>query len=193
MPATAQTAGARQQPPPVAPERPFKFPAHTTTKLENGLTVFVVEDHRQPVVSATLLLPDAGSSALPQASRAGLSNMTASLLRQGTTKRSAQQIAEAIDSVGGSLSAGATLDSTQASITVMTSSLDLGFDLLADIVQRPAFAPEEIERWRRQTASNLQVNYSDPEYLRDVVGDRLAYGIIRTPSRPTASRRRSAR
>ncbi len=173
--ATAQTA-AKQQPPPVAPERPFKFPAHTATKLDNGLTIFVVEDHRQPLVSATLLLPGAGVTAESDIKRAGLAAMTASLLRQGTSTRSAQQIAEAIDSVGGSLSAGASADSTQASVTVMTSSLDTGFALLADIVQKPAFAPEEIERWRRQTASNLQVAYSDPEYLRDVVTDRLAYG-----------------
>ena len=174
MPAVAQTA--KQQPPAVAPERPFKFPAHTTTKLENGLTVFVVEDHRQPVVSATLMLPAAGSAANITAKDAGLAGMTATLLRQGTAKRSAQQIAEAIDNVGGALSAAASADSTQASVTVLTSSLDVGFDLLADIVQRPAFATDEIERWRRQTASNLQVAYSDPEYLRDVVSDRLAYG-----------------
>jgi predicted Zn-dependent peptidase len=173
--AMAQTA-AKQQPPPVAPERPFKFPPHTASKLDNGLTVFVVEDHRQPVVSATLLLPSAGATADIDAKRAGLAAMTASLLRQGTATRSAQQIAEAIDSIGGSLSAGATADSTQASVTVMTSSLDTGFALLADIVQKPAFAAEEIERWRRQTASNLQVAYSDPEYLRDVVTDRLSYG-----------------
>jgi predicted Zn-dependent peptidase len=173
--AQAQTA-AKQQPPPVASERPFTFPAHTTTKLENGLTVFVVEDHRQPVVSATLLLPGAGSTADGDVKRAGLAAMTAALLRQGTATRSAQQIAEAIDSIGGSLTASATADSTQASVTVMTTSLDAGFGLLADIVQKPAFAAEEIERWRRQTASNLQVAYSDPEYLRDVVTDRLAYG-----------------
>jgi predicted Zn-dependent peptidase/outer membrane lipoprotein-sorting protein len=174
-PAAAQTAG-KQQPPRVAPERPFTFPAHTTTKLDNGLTVFVVEDHRQPVVSATLLLPAAGATAQADAKQAGLAGMTAALLRQGTAKRSAQQIAEAIDSIGGSLSAGANADATQASVTVMTSSLDAGFDLLADIVQRPAFAPDEIERWRRQMASGLQVSYSDPEYLRDVVSNRLAYG-----------------
>ena len=48
--------------------------------------------------------------------------------------------------------------------------------LLADIVQHPAFAPEEIERWRRQTLSSLQVAYSDPEYVRNVVGQRVAYG-----------------
>jgi zinc protease len=173
--AHAQTAAPKQQPPPVAPERPFTFPAHTVTKLENGLTIFVVEDRRQPVVSATLMLPAAGSSA-HAAKDAGLAAMAAALLRQGTTTRSAQQIAESIDKVGGSLTAGATLDSTQASVTVVTSALDTGFELLADVVQRPAFATDEIERWRRQTLSNLQVAYSDPEYLRDVVGERVAYG-----------------
>jgi zinc protease len=172
--AHAQTA-ARKQPPPPAPERAFAFPAHSTTKLDNGLTVFVVEDHRQPLVSATLMIPGAGSSSHP-GSRAGLAGMTAALLRQGTATRSAQQIAGAIDRVGGSLSASAGVDSTEASVTVLTSSLDAGFELLADIVQRPAFAQDEIDRWRRQTLSGLQVAYNDPEYLRDVVGQRVAYG-----------------
>ncbi|HET7217266.1 MAG TPA: pitrilysin family protein [Vicinamibacterales bacterium] len=177
VPARAQTAQApaKQAPPAVAPERPFKFPAHTATKLENGLTVFVVEDHRQPVVSATLMLPSAGSSA-HAAKDAGLAAMTAALLRQGTATKSAQQIAESIDKVGGSLTSSASADSTQASVTVLTSSLDTGFELLADVAQHPAFAADEVERWRRQTLSNLQVAYRDPEYLRDVVGERVAYG-----------------
>jgi len=170
----AQTA-ERKQPPPPAPERPFDFPGHTTTKLENGLTVFVVEDHRQPLVSATLMIPAAGASSHPGA-KAGLAAMTAALLRQGTATRSAQEIAQSIDRVGGTLSASAGTDATQASVTVLTSALDTGFELLADIVQRPAFAPDEIERWRRQSLSSLQVAYRDPEYLRDVVGQRIAYG-----------------
>lgn len=165
----------KQQPPPPAPERPFTFPAHTTTKLENGLTVFVVRDNRQPVVSATLMVPGAGSASHP-GEQAGLASMMAALLRQGTTTRSAQEIAEAIDRVGGSLGASASADSAEASVTVITSAVETGFELLADIVQRPAFAEEEIERWRRQTLSGLQVSYSDPEYLRSVVGRRVAYG-----------------
>jgi zinc protease len=172
--AQAQSA-QRKQPPPVGPERPFTFPAHTTTKLDNGLTVFVVEDHRQPLVAATIMIPGAGSSNHP-GTKAGLASMTASLLRQGTSTRSAQQIAETIDRVGGSLSASAGADSTEASVTVLKSDLDSGFELLADIVQHPAFAPDEIDRWRRQTLSGLQVAYRDPEYLRDVAVQRIAYG-----------------
>jgi predicted Zn-dependent peptidase len=187
LPAAAQQAGAtpnlqaarpsptRQQPPPPAPERPFAFPKHSETKLENGLTVFVVRDDRQPVVTATLMVPGAGAAS-HEGSKAGLASMTAELLRQGTSARSAQQIAEAIDRVGGSLSANAGADSAEVSVTVMTTALETGFELLADVVQRPAFADDEIERWRRQALSGLQVAYNDPSYLRTAVARRLAYG-----------------
>ena len=177
VPVFAQDASsAKQKPPAVGSERPFTFPAHTTTKLDNGLTIFIVEDRRQPFVSATLMLPGAGANATTTES-AGLAAMTAALIRQGTETRSAQQIAETIDSVGGTLTAGAGLDTTQASVTVLTSSLDTGFELLAEIVRRPTFAQAEIDRWKRQTLSNLQVAYRDPEYLRDLVGQRLAFGM----------------
>jgi zinc protease len=172
----AQTATAtRQQPPPPAAERAFSFPPHSTAKLENGLTVFVVEDHRQPVVSVTLMLPGAGSSTHP-GTKAGLAAMTAALLRQGTTSRSAQQVAQTIDQVGGSLNASASEDVTQASVTVVTTALETGVELLSDVVRNPTFAPDEIERWRKQTLSGLQVAYSDPAYLQGVVGQRVAYG-----------------
>jgi zinc protease len=171
----AQAQTARKDAPAPGAERPFEFPRHTATKLDNGLTVFVVEDHRQPLVSARLMIPGAGASAHAGA-QAGLAAMTAGLLRQGTASRSAQEIAQSIDRVGGSLGASAGPDSMEASVTVITSALETGFELLADIVQRPAFAAEEIERWRRQTLSNLKVAYADPEYLRDIVGERVAYG-----------------
>jgi zinc protease len=176
VPGVEAQTDARKQPPAPAAERPFKFPGHSTTHLDNGLTVIVVEDHRQPLVSATLMIPGAGAVSHSGAKASGLAGMTAALLRQGTASRSAQQIAESIDRVGGSLSASAGLDSTEASVTVLTSDLETGFDLLADIVQRPAFAQGEIDRWRKQTLSGLQVAYNDPEYLRDVVGQRIAYG-----------------
>lgn len=168
-------AQTRQKPPAVAPERPFSFPAPAVIDMPSGLTVYVVEDHRQPLVSATLMIPAAGASGHEPA-KAGLAAMTAALLRQGTASRSAQQIAVAIDRVGGTLGAFAGGDSTQASVSVVTSALDTGFDLLADVVQRPAFADDEIARWRKQTLSNLKVAYADPEYVRDAVVERLAFG-----------------
>ena len=52
---------------------------------------------------------------------------------------------------GGALGTGADSDVTSATVLVMKDSFDVGMDMLADVIRRPAFAPEEIERQRRQT------------------------------------------
>ncbi|HEY3131910.1 MAG TPA: pitrilysin family protein [Acidobacteriota bacterium] len=170
----AKPAAAKQQAPPPEPVRPFSFPKYQSKKLNNGLTVFVIEDHRQPLVSNRLVVNAGGISHSP--AKAGLASLTGDLLRQGTTSRSAQDIARAIDGVGGSLSVSTDDDTTQISDTVMKSSEDLGFELLADVVQNPVFKQEEIDRLLRQRLSNLQIEYSDPEYLAAVSAARMIFG-----------------
>src|SRR5207237_4774067 len=60
---------------------------------------------------------------------------------------------------------------------VMKDSLNVGLDLVSDLAQHPAFASEEIERQRQQLLSGLRVSYDDPEYLANMVFDRLVYGF----------------
>ncbi|HEV2224816.1 MAG TPA: pitrilysin family protein, partial [Candidatus Acidoferrales bacterium] len=157
------------------PRGVFHFPSAATRTLANGLRVFVVTDHRQPAVAVRLVLMSAGAIHDP-AGTPGIASMTADMLTQGTTTRSAQQFAEAIDFVGGHIDAGAGDDATSASLTVVSRDLDLGMDLLSDAILHPAFAQEELERQREQTLSGLRVNYSDPSFLASAVFDRTVYG-----------------
>jgi len=157
------------------PTRVFHFPRAATRTLSNGLRVFVVTDHRQPAVAVRLVLMSAGAIRDP-AGTPGIAAMTANMLTQGTTTRSAQQFAQAIDFVGGSINAEAGDDATGASATVVSRDLDLGMDLLSDAVLHPAFAQQELERQRQQTLSGLRVNYSDPGFLASAVFDRTVYG-----------------
>jgi zinc protease len=59
----------------------------------------------------------------------------------------------------------------------MKDSLDFALDLVSDVAQHPAFAPEEVERQRQQSLSGMRVSYEDPEFLANVVFDRLVYGF----------------
>ena len=103
--------------------------------------------------------------------------LTAQLLDQGTTTKSAFQIADSIDSIGGALGTGAGSDLSYVNAVVMKDSFGLVMDLIADVVRNPAFAPEEIERQRQQALSTLQVSRNDPDYVANVVFDRLVYGF----------------
>lgn len=163
------------RPPRPLSEQEVRFPAFETRTLANGLRVVSVPHHEQPAVSLRLIVRAGGAQ--DPAGKAGLASLVASLLDQGTRTRTAEQIADTIDSIGGGLGTGAGTDLSFANVIVMQDSFGLGLELLSDVVRHPAFAPDEIERQREQVLSGLKVSYDDPEYLAGVVIDRLVYGF----------------
>lgn len=162
------------QMPAAASAKSFQFPHAATKTLANGLRVFVVSDHREPAVAARLVITSAGSLNDP-AGMPGVAMTAANLLTQGTGKRSAQEIAEAIDFVGGSLSASASKDAMSVTLDVVKKDVALGMDLMSDVVLHPTFKQEELDRQREQLLSSLTVQYSDPAYLSMAVFDRVVY------------------
>ena len=176
VPAVAQiTDWPREDPPPPLLRSEVIFPDYEIRTLENGLRVVYVGHHEQPAVNVQLVMR-AGAANDPLG-KPGVAAFVGLLLDQGTTTRSAPDIASEIDSVGGALGVGAATDLSFGNVLVMKDSFDLGLDLLADVTQRPAFEPREIERQRQQMLSNMQVGYDDPAYVADVVFNRLVYGF----------------
>lgn len=157
------------------PAREVKFPPYAMRTLSNGLQVVAVSHHEQPAVSLRLLIRAGG--ALDPADKPGVASLAAAVLDQGTTTRSAEQIASTIDSIGGIMGSGSGTDLSFIQAIVMKDNFSLGLDLVSDIARNPAFAPEEVERQRQQMLSGLKVSYDDPEYLAGVVFDRLVYGF----------------
>lgn len=172
--ARAQSWPSENPPQPLA-ERPVKFPAYELKTLSNGLQVLVVPHHEQPSVSFRLLIR-AGAAQEP-ADRPGVASFVASLLNQGTTTRSAKEIATTIDSAGGLLGVGSGNELTFVQSAVVKDRADLALALMADVVERPAFAADEIALQRKQMLSSLQVGYDDPDYLAGAVFDRLVFGL----------------
>ncbi|HZH29234.1 MAG TPA: insulinase family protein, partial [Pyrinomonadaceae bacterium] len=96
----AQMPAAQATPPPPAAPRNVPIPKPVERTLPNGLRVVVVERSNMPLVSASLLIRNGGE--VDPSQLAGLADMTASLLTKGTQARTAPQIAEAIEALGGS-------------------------------------------------------------------------------------------
>lgn len=178
---TVAPASAQNRPwPSEGPPRPlaareFRFPAYEVRTLPNGLQVVAVLQHEQPLVSMRMIVR-AGAAQDPR-DKLGLADLAASLLEQGSTTKSAKQVADEIDFMGGSMGTGAGTDLTFANVLVMKDGFDEGLRILSDTVRQPAFAAEEIERQRQQALSTLQVNFDSPEFVADAVFDRLVYGF----------------
>jgi zinc protease len=164
-----------ERPPRPLPARSMSFPPYQIRTLPNGLQVVAVSHHEQPAVSLRLLIRAGGAQ--DPTNKPGAAYLAASLLDQGTTTKSAEQIASTIDSIGGAIGAGAGSDITFINAAVMKDSFGLALDLVSDLARHPAFASEEIDRQRQQILSGLKVSYDDPDYLAGVVFDRLVYGF----------------
>ncbi|HLW79852.1 MAG TPA: pitrilysin family protein [Terriglobia bacterium] len=157
----------RDYPPEVPPPKPVVLPMPAVRTLSNGLKVIVVGRRSLPVVTLRLVVKAGAEVDPPQLP--GTAQLVAGLLDEGTTQRTAQQIAAAIDQVGGSMDTGAEWDDSYAQVSVLTDHTELAFDLLADIIIRPVFAPAEVERGRKQTLSSLDIMGQDPSYLAEAI------------------------
>ena len=152
----------------------IKLPPIKKTTLDNGLEVIIIEHHELPVVAFRLVLKS--GSACDPSSKAGLANLTAGLLRKGTKTRSATQIAEEIDFVGGSWGGGAGLDATFGTCQVLTKYFDVGLDLLSDIILNPTFKEDEIERLRKQILAGIKQQKDDPESVAEEKFREFVFG-----------------
>ena len=157
--------------------------------LPNSVRLLVVENHRLPILSASLSF-SAGKVVDPPG-KEGLGGMVAGLLTKGAGKRTAEEISAAIEGVGGSLEASAGADVLTLRGGVLSSDAGLLFELLADAVIRPAFPTKEIELLRTQTLSELQLELSQPEALADAQMMRALYGQHPYARRPTPASVRS--
>ncbi|MDP2213975.1 pitrilysin family protein [Phenylobacterium sp.] len=153
----------RQAPPPVGEPADPVLPTPAQMVLDNGLRVIVARSSDLPLVSAALIVR-AGAWADPQG-LAGAMSMTAAMLTEGTTTRTAPQIAQQIEALGASLSSSAGLESVSVSLTSMSDKVEPAFAILSDVVRNPAFAPEELERQTAQALDGMSVAYEDPGQL----------------------------
>ncbi len=140
----------------------------------NGLTVLVLEQHALPILQIHALIR-AGAAQDPP-SKAGLANLVADLLDEGTRARSATQIAEQIDFVGGDLSIDVSADYTTVSASVLTKDTGLGFELLADVMLNPSFPKKEFSRVRTHVLGAIQSEEEAPELVAVKAFNRLVFG-----------------
>jgi zinc protease len=169
---TAQTPQATP-PPPAAPHS-VEFPKPAEQTLPNGLRVIVIERHDSPLVAAQVVIKNGGEVDPPEL--AGLADMTASLLTKGTQTRDATKIAEEVESLGGSLESGARWDSSFATVGVMSTKTAQAMEILADVVRRPTFKSEEVERLRQQYLDSLTLALGEPGSIARFVAARVVFG-----------------
>jgi zinc protease len=154
-----------------------KLPKPVEMTLPNGLTVLVLEDHRLPLVTVRLSILGAGALDDP-ADLPGLANVTAAMLREGTTTRSSKQIAEEIEGFGASISAQAPWGSETATFTAsgLSDNAPQWIALASDVLLHPSFPADELAKLKQRMKVQLQQQRSSAQFLMQERFDRAVYG-----------------
>ncbi len=155
------------------PEKEFQFPNHSTHKLRNGLRVFVIEDKEQPTIALRLLIPGGTSM---DGNLPGTAELTAGLLTKGAGKMTALDIAKTIDGIGASISARATGDAVIVSASGLKKHIKTILDVFKNVVLKPTFPKQELEKLSEQMIASLQYEKSQPEQVGQTLARKVIYG-----------------
>jgi len=164
----------RNQQPKAAPAGAFHLPVPQTFQLPNGLTVVYTERPGLPIVSARLVIRS-GSEQNP-IDRPGLAGFTAAMLTEGTTTRTAPQIAEQAAQLGTTVVTASSMDATSVSVSALTRNFPAALDLAADVALHPTFPKEETARQRASRLASLTDQRANPTIVATNVMNAALFG-----------------
>jgi predicted Zn-dependent peptidase len=172
--AVAQQPLDRTGRPRLGPTPEVHLPKIQRAELPNGLRVWLVENHKLPVIACNLVL-FAGSERDPL-NTPGLASLTASMLQEGTKSRTSLQIADEIDGIGASMRVFLQSDFVSVSLDCLTKHLDAALDVYADVLTHATFPEKEFVRVKNERLTSLLQQKDRPPVIAAVAFSRILYG-----------------
>ncbi len=149
-----------------------KFPKPKSFTLSNGLTVYVLEDHRFPAVRMRLQM-HGGSLFEP---KPGVAEMTAAMLTEGTKTRSSIQLAQETADLGATLGAGSGADTASISVAGLSETTDSLISLMSDVLLDPTFPADRLDRMKFQQVSGIAQRRASPAAMTADLASKVYYG-----------------
>ncbi|NNE65508.1 MAG: insulinase family protein [Pyrinomonadaceae bacterium] len=164
----------RKSPPEALSAVPFNIPQTVAFELENGLKAVVIEDRRFPTINIRVGFrfgdiddPNDGT---------GVNSAMSSMLTEGTEHYSSRELAEKIDSLGGSLSVGSGFDNTVLRASMLSPHFSKMVGLMSEVLLRPTFPKKELELYKQNAIEGLKYQRSQPDFLADEMVAATVYG-----------------
>ena len=172
--AIAQTLDRTKVPPP-GPTPVLRVPTWTKTQLANGATLIVSERHNLPLVSFAITFVG-GANQFEPAGKRGVAAMTVSMMSEGTTTKSGDQISDALQLLGTNINAGIGGEDGTVSFVSTAKNFEPTLAILSDTMLNSTFPAEALERLRGRTLVNLTQAKDQPTIIGSQVFAKILYG-----------------
>jgi len=164
----------RSRPPAIGPAPALRLPAIQKTTLTNGVPVWVIEQDRVPLAQVNVILR--GGSSLDRTGRFGMASLVAAMLDEGAGTRSALELADAVEFLGAELATSSSFDYSAVRLSAPVRNLSPALTLLADVVLRPTFPANELDRLRKERLTALVQAQDNPAAIIGYAFPRVVFG-----------------
>lgn len=153
----------------------IQLPDYTRFQLDNGMTVYLMEDRELPLVSGSALFRT--GSRFESADKIGLARLTGTVMRTGGTKtHSPDELNRLLEQKAASVETGIGTTAGSASFNALSEDLEEVFGLFAEVIQEPVFAEEKLEFAKRQIRGSISRRNDNPEGIAEREFSKLIYG-----------------
>ncbi len=173
-PQMAAEGAGRDSLPEGAAEPKFTLPPIQRAKLSNGMQVLLVEKHELPVVNLHVVFP--AGRANDGKETPGMADMTAAMWDEGTSTRTAEEIAAQLGDIGASLGVSAEWDATGVRLFSLKRHLPRALNIMVDVLRYPTFPPQELHRQQIATLGRLTQLRNEPTVLASLAVSEYLYG-----------------
>ena len=171
LPAAAQQ---KQVPPAGGPPKPFNVPAHETYALPNGMKVTLVPYGNLPKVTLSLVVRTGNLN--EPVDMPGLADIAGNLMKEGTTSKSSEQVAQDAAGMGGAIGISVGPDESDVAIDVLSEFGPKAAALVADVAEHPLFPESELPRLKNDALRQLTISKSVPQSIALEKFRKILYG-----------------
>jgi zinc protease len=173
--ASAQQGLDRKKIPPPGPTPMLRVPSWTKTTLTNGAELMVSEKHDLPLISFSITFLG-GDNQFEPAGRQGVASLTAALLSEGTNTRNGDQLSNALQLLGTTVSSNVIGETGSIAFVSTAAKFGPTLDILADMLLNPTFPAAGLERLRGQRLVALTQARAQPNAIASRVFPRIVFG-----------------
>ena len=165
----------------------FNPPDADRVVLENGMVVYLLEDHELPLVTVNATLKT--GSWLDPPEKVGLAGMTGAVMRTGgSTGMSPEEVDEELEQLAANVSISFAKESGSASLDVLKKDLKRGMHIFADLLRRPAFEESRVDLAKLQALEGIRRRQDSPGSIVGREFAKLLYGGTHPSARETTTR-----
>jgi zinc protease len=164
----------RSKQPPSGPDPEVTIPSVWTGKLANGMKISGITHSELPLVNYSIIIE--GGHLLDDAAKAGLANITASVMNEGTRNKTPEELEDAIKLLGASINISAGNESVTIRVSTLARNFEKTLALVEEMLFEPRWDEEQFNLAKLRIVNNLKRNQANPNYLASITLNKLLYG-----------------